>query len=171
VGLATVFLVVSRAIELSVVLLWPLSAAWVAVDAARRVRNRGQRRLALGVAVLLPFLGALAYRAFRPPELLIDRRLREVERKLAGTQERRAAAACCPSCREHVAPDFRACPHCGTNLRRACAGCGETLDLLWACCPWCETDVDAVPLPGRERPPEPSAPALPAAAAHTASAA
>jgi hypothetical protein len=152
--------------ELSVVLLWPLSVAWVAVDAGRRVRHRGQRRLAVGVAVLLPYLGALAYRAFRPPEFLHERRLREVEQKFAHAHERRAAAGRCPSCRERVDPGFRACPHCGTNLRRACSGCGEALDLLWACCPWCETEVGAPPL--SEPAPEPFVPQPAAARAASA---
>ncbi len=157
-GVNTVFFIASHTIQLAMLLLWPLSFAWVVVDSGRRIRHRGQRRLALAVAVL-PLLGPLLYRAFRPPEYVEDRRLREAQRR--ALERRETAGSRCPSCRREVRPDFLSCAHCGTRLREPCRSCGEPLDLLWACCPWCETEVESPPAfqplhPAWAQTPEPS---------------
>jgi type II secretory ATPase GspE/PulE/Tfp pilus assembly ATPase PilB-like protein len=49
------------------------------------------------------------------------------------------ARTACPSCHEAVAPDFVACPSCGTRLKRTCASCSRALRQEWSFCPFCAT--------------------------------
>ena len=113
----------------------------------------------VGLATLLglfpPFLGALIYMLFRPPEYLEDVRERELEIK--AMEDRLAKRDLhCPVCRSEVDSSFLVCPICTTKLKQACVNCKQPLEALWQVCPYCETPVEptAVEFPAFEaRPP------------------
>ncbi len=112
---------------------------WTLKDARRRIQSRWLVALATLLGLLPPFLGALVYMLFRPPEYLDEVRERELEmqalERLHGPEER------CPVCRSPVEPSFLVCPVCTTRLREACVSCQAPLDRLWQVCPYCETPI------------------------------
>ena len=62
---------------------WLASAAWVRDDARRRIRNDRAVLLATASAVVVPFMGAVAWALVRPAETLEERRYRRLVRLLA----------------------------------------------------------------------------------------
>ena len=124
---------------LTVAVFWLGLAYWVFRDARRRIDDPWL----VGTATLLglvPFLGALVYLLFRPPETLADARAREVEiRALEARLELRAPQ--CPVCRTAVEASYLICPVCTTQLKQPCASCSAPLDRLWQACPYCATPV------------------------------
>jgi predicted amidophosphoribosyltransferase len=111
--------------------------------------------MAVVLGLIPPYLGALVYMLFRPPEYLEDVRERELEIK--AMEERLARRDLhCPVCRAEVSNEFLICPVCTTKLKQACANCKAPLEALWQVCPYCETPVEpaAVEFPTFEvRPP------------------
>ena len=127
---------------LFVVVFWLAVTYWVYKDARRRIEDP----LLVGVATILglvpPFIGALVYMLFRPPEYLEDVRERELEIK--AMEERLAEHDLrCPVCRAAVDATFLVCPVCTTKLRQACVNCKAPLEALWQICPYCETPIEA----------------------------
>jgi RNA polymerase subunit RPABC4/transcription elongation factor Spt4 len=123
---------------------WLGTVYWVRKDARRRVAHRTGVWLATLLALVVPFLGPLAYMLFRPPEYLDDVREREleiraIERRLGGDEVR------CSVCGAEVEPDFLVCPVCTARLRQACESCTKPLDPAWQICPYCETPVTEQP--------------------------
>jgi len=115
---------------------WIASVVWTARDARRRCRDRGDVRIAITTAVLLPFAGAAFYALARPCEDPLEARerklhLRLLEATLFDPGER------CLACLTPLEPDFRCCPGCGERLRTECGDCGRLLALGWNVCPWC----------------------------------
>jgi predicted amidophosphoribosyltransferase len=87
-----------------------------------------------------PFLGALIYMLFRPPEYLEEVRERELE--IRAMEERlRGRDLRCPVCRAEIDSGYLICPVCTTRLKQACASCKAPLEPLWQVCPYCETPV------------------------------
>ena len=93
------------------------------------------------LGLIPPFVGAVIYMLFRPPEYLEDVRERELEIK---AMEQRLARRDlhCPVCRAEVEANFLVCPVCTTKLKQACVNCGQPLEALWQICPYCETKVE-----------------------------
>ena len=124
-----------------VVVFWLAIAFWVYKDARRRIDDP----LLVGMATLLglvpPFVGALIYMLFRPPEYLEDIRERDLEIK-AMEQRLSRRDLHCPVCRAEVEPGFLVCPVCTTRLRQSCRNCKQPLEALWQVCPFCETPVE-----------------------------
>lgn len=118
---------------------WLSVGYWTLKDARRRVQRRSLVAAATLLGLVPPFLGALIYMLFRPPEYLDEVRERELEMRalqhLRGPDER------CPVCRSQVQSSFLVCPVCTTRLREACVSCQAPLDRLWQVCPYCETPV------------------------------
>ena len=103
-----------------------------------------------------PFVGALIYMLFRPPEYLEDVRERELEIK--AMEERLARRDLhCPVCRAEVDVGFLVCPVCTTKLKQACRNCKQPLEALWQVCPYCETPVEPTPTRSTRRSAEPHA--------------
>ena len=124
-----------------VVVFWLAVAYWVFKDARRRIEDRWLVALATLLGLLPPFLGAVIYMLFRPPEYLDDVRERELE--IREMEERLGSRELhCPVCRAEVDPSFLVCPVCTTKLKQACASCKAPLEPLWQICPYCETPIE-----------------------------
>ena len=153
-----------------VVVFWLAVAYWVYKDARRRIDDPWLVAMATILGLVPPFVGAIIYMFFRPPEYLEDVRERELE--IRAMEERLTRRDLhCPVCRAEVEPSFLVCPVCTTKLKQACSSCGSPLEALWQICPYCETSVDSPTVvqqldtweseprarPRRRRPPKPAA--------------
>ena len=125
-----------------VVVFWLAVGWWVYKDARRRIEDPVLVWTSTLVGLVLPFVGALVYMLFRPPEYLEDVRERELE--IRAMEERLSIRDLhCPVCRADVDASFLVCPVCTTRLKQACVNCNQPLEALWQVCPYCETPVDA----------------------------
>ena len=128
-----------------VAVFWLAVGYWVFKDARRRIEDPWLVAMATILGLVPPFVGALIYMLFRPPEYLDDVRERELEIK--AMEERLAESDLrCPVCRAAVREGFLVCPVCTTKLKQACVSCKAPLEALWQVCPYCETPV-AAPTP------------------------
>jgi Double zinc ribbon len=128
-----------------VAVFWLAVGYWVFKDAKRRIEDPWLVAMATILGLVPPFVGALIYMLFRPPEYLDDVRERELEIK--AMEERLAESDLrCPVCRAAVRESFLVCPVCTTKLKQACPSCKAPLEALWQVCPYCETPV-AAPTP------------------------
>jgi hypothetical protein len=119
---------------------WLGLAFWVFRDARRRVDDPWLVGTATLLALVAPYVGAVVYLLFRPPEILDDVRARDLElRALEERLVRRTPH--CPVCRAEVEPGYLVCPVCTTRLRQPCASCSAPLEPLWQTCPYCATPV------------------------------
>lgn len=122
------------------VVFWLAVGFWTYKDARRRIANPWLIALATLVGLVPPFVGALIYMLFRPPEYLDEVRERDLE--IRAIEERLSAGRSeCPVCRAAVEPSFLVCPVCTTRLKEACVACKAPLEPLWQVCPHCETPV------------------------------
>jgi Double zinc ribbon len=124
-----------------VAVFWLSVAFWVYKDARRRIEDPWLVAMAVVLGLVPPFLGALVYMLFRPPEYLEDARERELEIK-AMEQRLARRELRCPVCRAEVEPSFLVCPVCTTRLRQSCRTCKQPLEALWQVCPHCETPIE-----------------------------
>jgi hypothetical protein len=125
---------------LVLVVFWLAVGYWTYKDARRRIQDRWLVAMATLLGLVPPFIGALIYMLFRPPEYLDDVRERELEMKaleaLRPSDEER-----CPVCRSPIEAGFLVCPVCTTRLKEPCSNCKSPLAPLWQVCPFCETPV------------------------------
>ena len=120
---------------------WLSVAFWVYKDARRRIEDPWLVGMATVLGLVPPFVGALIYMLFRPPEYLEDARERELE--IQAMEQRLARRDLhCPVCRAEVEPSFLVCPVCTTRLRQSCRTCKQPLEALWQVCPYCETPIE-----------------------------
>jgi hypothetical protein len=124
---------------------WLSVAFWVYKDARRRIEDPWLVAMATLLGLIPPFVGALIYMLFRPPEYLEDVRERELEIKAMEERLSRSDFHC-PVCRAEVDPAFLICPVCTTRLRQACRNCKAPLEAVWQVCPYCETPAEVVPI-------------------------
>jgi double zinc ribbon protein len=142
---STAFAVAVDVVLLLAAVFWIGIAYWVYRDARRRVHDPLLVATAAALALAVPYVGAVVYLLFRPPETLEDVRAREIEvRALEERFARRADQ--CPVCRVVVEPSFLVCPVCTTQLKQPCARCAAPLEPLWQMCPYCATPVSAAAL-------------------------
>ena len=123
---------------------WLSVAFWVHKDARRRIDDPWLVGMATMLGLVPPFVGALIYMLFRPPEYLEDVRERELEIKAMEQRLSRRPEMHCPVCRAEVDASFLICPVCTTRLRQSCRACKQPLEALWQVCPYCETPVEPV---------------------------
>jgi RNA polymerase subunit RPABC4/transcription elongation factor Spt4 len=125
---------------------WLAVGYWVYKDAKRRIEDPVLIATAVAIGLVIPYVGALVYMLFRPPEYLEDVRERELEIK---AMEKRLGSRDlhCPVCRAEVDEDFLVCPVCTTKLRQSCVTCSRPLEALWQVCPYCETPIDPEDVP------------------------
>jgi hypothetical protein len=122
-----------------VVVFWLGLAYWVHRDARRRIGDPFLVFVA-NLLGLVPFIGPVVYRLFRPAETLHDVRAQRAELQALEQHLARSQPAC-PVCSSSVELDWVACPVCTTMLRRPCARCNAPLEPLWQICPYCTTPV------------------------------
>ena len=125
-----------------VAVFWLSVAFWVNKDARRRIEDPWLVAMATLLGLVPPFVGALIYMLFRPPEYLEDVRERELEIKAMEQRLSRRIEMHCPVCRAEVDAAFLICPVCTTRLRQSCRTCKQPLEALWQVCPYCETPVE-----------------------------
>jgi hypothetical protein len=135
------WLVVRNLAIFFVIVFWLATAYWVYKDARRRIEDPWLVAMATVLGLIPPFIGALVYMLFRPPEYLDDVRERELEIR-AMEQRLGRRDLNCPVCRAEVDSSFLVCPVCTTRLKAACANCKAPLEPLWQVCPFCETPVE-----------------------------
>ena len=137
---STAFDVAQKLTLLVVVVFWLGLAHWVYRDARRRMDDPWLVATATALGVVVPYVGALIYLLFRPPETLEDVRSRGIE--IRALEERlHLRTAHCPVCRAGVEADFLVCPICTTQLKQPCLHCAAPLERLWQTCPYCATPV------------------------------
>jgi hypothetical protein len=128
------------------VVFWLAVGYWVYKDARRRIEDPWLVGGATILGLVPPFIGALIYMLFRPPEYLEDVRERELEIKAMEESLGRGRHQHCPVCRAEIDENFLVCPVCTTRLRQSCVSCKAPLEPLWQICPYCETPI-ASPTP------------------------
>jgi hypothetical protein len=122
------------------IVFWLAIGFWTLKDARHRIKNPWLVALATVLGLVPPYVGALVYMLFRPPEYLDEVRERELE--IRAIEERLGAGREeCAVCRSPVEPAFLVCPVCTTRLKEACVSCKAPLEPLWQVCPLCETPV------------------------------
>jgi len=124
---------------------WLSVAYWVYKDARRRIEDPWLIGMSVVLGLFPPFVGALIYMLFRPPEYLEDVRERQLEIKAMEERLSRRDLHC-PVCRAEVDPAFLICPVCTTRLRQSCRKCKAPLEALWQVCPYCETPMEVSPV-------------------------
>jgi hypothetical protein len=125
-----------------VIVFWLAVGYWVYKDARRRIEDPWLVVMATLLGLVPPFVGALVYMLFRPPEYLEDVRERDLE--IRAMEERLSLRDLqCPVCRAEVESSFLVCPVCTTRLKQACANCNQPLEAMWQICPYCETPVES----------------------------
>src|SRR5437870_2418672 len=129
-----------------VVIFWLSLVIWTFRD----IRSRSQDLLTQILATLLVavfFIGGLfIYMILRPRQTLAEIYERQLEEEslLAEMTERQT----CSNCHARVESDFQVCPSCGQKLKRPCPKCERLLELRWAFCPYCATNLAGAPMPG-----------------------
>src|ERR1700731_1284271 len=128
-----------------VVIFWLSLIIWTFRD----IRSRTQDFLSQILATLLVavfFIGALfIHMILRPRQTLAEIYERQLEEEslLAEMTERQT----CTNCHARVESDFQVCPSCGQKLKRPCPKCERLLELRWAFCPYCATNLIGGPGP------------------------
>ncbi|UJA20535.1 hypothetical protein HJD18_10175 [Thermoleophilia bacterium SCSIO 60948] len=118
------------------------------LDARRRLEDPVLVTTAT-VASLFPFVGTIIYSILRPPELLADRRERELEVRASEMRLRQLEEQSCPSCEFPIERNYLRCPNCQTRIKDPCTNCNRPIDPRWSVCPYCETPVRSAPMAGR----------------------
>lgn len=124
--------------------LWLSLVIWTFRDIRSRARDPLARVLAVLVVAVLFLPGVLVYLILRPAHTLEEeyQRTLEEEALLQSIEE----IPLCPGCSRHTEPDWIACPHCHTLLKKRCHRCDRLMELAWNLCPYC-----ASPAPGMRR--------------------
>jgi hypothetical protein len=136
------WLVIRNLTVFFVIVFWLAVGYWVYKDARRRIEDPWLVIMATVLGLVPPFVGALVYMLFRPPEYLEDVRERELE--IRAMEERLSIRDLqCPVCRAEVESSFLVCPVCTTRLKQSCVNCGKPLEAMWQLCPYCETPVES----------------------------
>lgn len=124
--------------------LWLSLVLWTYRDIRSRARDPLSRVLAVLVVAVLFLPGVLVYLILRPAQTLEAEYQQTLEEEaLLQTIEE---VPVCPGCSRHIEPDWIACPHCHTRLKKRCHQCGRLMELPWNLCPYCAT-----PAPGARR--------------------
>jgi hypothetical protein len=136
------WLVIRNLTVFFVIVFWLAVGYWVYKDARRRIEDPWLVIMATVLGLVPPFVGALVYMLFRPPEYLEDVRERELE--IRAMEERLSLRDLqCPVCRAEVESSFLVCPVCTTRLKQSCVKCSKPLEAMWQLCPYCETPVES----------------------------
>jgi len=125
--------------------LWIACAYWVFKDARRRVDDKVVLIVCVLTGIVFGPIGLIVYTIVRPPELLAERRERDLEMQMM--EQRLTDEARCSFCKTPVKDDYLVCPTCGRRLRTTCTSCGKPVEPSWRVCPYCEADVHGLAAP------------------------
>jgi hypothetical protein len=131
---------------------WFALIAWTYFDAKRRIDDPVLVMCATGAA-LFPYVGTIVYSILRPPELLADKRERELEIRASELRVRQLEEQSCPNCQQPIERTYLRCPRCRARIKHPCEACRQPVDPRWSLCPYCET---ALPSAQAERRPAPA---------------
>ncbi len=113
-------------------------ATWTYFDASRRTRFGW----IWGIAALF-VVPWIVYLVSRPIYTLEEQKLIEADEELRRIQRDYYQYALskekhiCSVCGTPVQTEYKVCPNCYTELKKACSRCGKPLDLDWKVCPYC----------------------------------
>ncbi len=127
-----------------VVIFWLSLIIWTYRDIRSRTQDMLSQILAT-VLVAVFFVGGLfIYMILRPRQTLAEIYERQLEEEslLAEMTERQT----CSNCHARIESDFQVCPSCSNKLKRPCPKCERLLELRWAFCPYCATNVSGNPM-------------------------
>jgi RNA polymerase subunit RPABC4/transcription elongation factor Spt4 len=115
--------------------LWLGMILWTFRDIRARTRDLLVQIMATLMVAVLTLPGLIVYFLIRPRETLTEayERALEQEALLQAIEEPEV----CPSCGARVRGEFLYCPHCHTQLKKACHACDRPLELDWNICPYC----------------------------------
>jgi RNA polymerase subunit RPABC4/transcription elongation factor Spt4 len=115
--------------------LWLGMVLWTFRDIRARTRDLLVQIMATLMVAVLTLPGLIVYFLIRPRETLSEayERALEQEALLQAIEEPEV----CPSCGARVQSEFLYCPHCHTQLKKACLSCSRSLELDWNICPYC----------------------------------
>lgn len=115
--------------------LWLGMILWTFRDIRARTRDVLVQIMATLMVAVLTLPGLIVYFLIRPRETLTEayERALEQEALLQAIEE----PDVCSSCGARVRSEFLYCPHCHTQLKKACRVCDHPLELDWNICPYC----------------------------------
>ncbi|HUM37430.1 MAG TPA: zinc ribbon domain-containing protein [Anaerolineae bacterium] len=133
--LPTIVTALVVAIAVFVTSFWLGMVLWTFRDIRARTRDVLVQIMATLMVALLTLPGLIVYFLIRPRETLAEayERALEQEALLQAIEEPEV----CPSCGAKVRAEFLYCPHCHTQLKKACVACHQPLQLEWNLCPYC----------------------------------
>jgi RNA polymerase subunit RPABC4/transcription elongation factor Spt4 len=126
------------------VIFWISLIIWTFRDIRARTQDF-MLQIAATLLVAIFFIGGLfIYMILRPRQTLAEIYERQLEEEslLAEMTERQT----CNNCHARVESDFQICPSCGQKLKRPCPKCERLLELRWAFCPYCATNLAPGPM-------------------------
>ncbi len=131
-----------------IVIFWISLIIWTFRDIRSRTQDP-MLQIAATLLVAVFFVGGLfIYMILRPRQTLAEIYERQLEEEslLAEMTERQT----CNHCHARVESDFQICPSCGQKLKRPCPKCERLLELRWAFCPYCATNLAPGPMQGMQ---------------------
>ena len=117
--------------------IWLCLIVWTIRDIRKRTDDVVVAVLSTLLVVLFNLPGWLLYLILRPPELLADLQLRQLQTNILGRELN--SYSVCSQCDHPVESDFRVCPNCGVALKQGCSACGRLIYSAWRTCPFCAT--------------------------------
>jgi len=128
-------------------ILWMAIIVWVTKDIINRTNNIFYQVISiLSVLALTPIFWIVVYLLIRPSKTLFEKHYEETELeqeyqetqlKEVATWENECENIKCHNCGYEVQKDFKFCPKCRVELRKACNVCKKMIEPDWENCPYC----------------------------------
>lgn len=135
---------------------WLALVMWTYRDAQNRSTNFLVTLLSVVLVASTFIIGWLVYLLLRPDRTLAAAYKDQLETRHLFVQARESDI--CPGCAEPIRPDYRLCPNCGLEIRRACISCKRSIRLGWNLCPYCGSGQHQHPRRDELHGPPPPAP-------------
>ena len=126
------------------VIFWISLIIWTFRDIRARTQDFTLQIAATLLVAVFMIGGLFIYLILRPRQTLAEIYERQLEEEslLAEMTERQT----CNNCHARIETDFQICPSCGQKLKRPCPKCERLLELRWAFCPYCATNLAPGPM-------------------------
>lgn len=125
-------------------LLWLSIIIWVTRDSINRSGSLLFQTFSILINILVPILGVLLYLIIRPGQTNLERYYEELEHKALaeGAEENNIA---CANCMTLVSKDYKFCPGCGSQVKKACKKCRKSIPTIYNICPYCGSEDEDKP--------------------------